>query len=119
MSEAKRTSNSILCMFLLLLVSLTPLAGAQSIVSAEILTEWVDDGTGNITHGYRIVLDQSLSFSELDEMSVTVSHTDVNDNEIGNWVLDWIGGNNTELSFVVNSTLNWNCLLYTSDAADE
>ena len=64
MSEAKRTSNSILCMFLLLLVSLTPLAGAQSIVSAEILTEWVDDGTGNITHGYRIVLDP-VSYTHL------------------------------------------------------
>ena len=50
---------------------------------------------------------QSLSFSELDELSVTVLHTDVDDNEIGNWAFDWSGGNNTELGFVVNSTLNW------------
>ena len=107
MSEAKSPRNGIVCVLLLLLVSATPFAGAQGAVSADILTEWVDDGTGNITHGYRIVLDQSLSFSELDELSVTVLHTDAADNEIGNWALDWSGGNNTELGFVVNSTLNW------------
>ena len=107
MSEAKSSRNGIICVLLLLLVSATPFAGAQGTLSADILTEWVDDGSGNITHGYRIVLDQSLSFSELDELAVTVLHTDVDDNEIGNWAIDWTGGNNTELSFVVNSTLDW------------
>ena len=107
MTNQHSSRNCLFGVLLMLTVAISPLVSAQNTVSANILTEWVDDGTGNITHGYRIVLDQSLSFSELDEMSVTVSHTDVNDNEIGNWVLDWIGGNNTELSFVVDSTLNW------------
>ena len=73
MSEAKSPRNGIVCVLLLLLVSATPFAGAQGAVSADILTEWVDDGTGNISHGYRIVLDQPLSFSELDELSVIYS----------------------------------------------
>ena len=107
MSEAKSSRNGIICVLLLLLVSATPFAGAQGTLSADILTEWVDDGSGNITHGYRIVLDQSLSFSELDELSITVLHTDADENEIGNWAMDWTGGNNTELSFTVNSTLDW------------
>ena len=107
MSNQQSSRNSLFGVLLMLTVAFSPIVSAQNSVSADILTEWVDDGTGNITHGYRIVLDQSLSFSELDELSVTVLHTDLDDNEIGNWALDWTGGNNTELSFVVNSTPNW------------
>ena len=107
MTNQQSSRNCLFGVLLMLTVAFSPIVSAQDTVSADILTEWVDDGTGNITHGYRIVLDQSLSFSELDELSVTVLHTDVDDNEIGNWAFDWSGGNNTELGFVVNSTLNW------------
>ena len=107
MTNQQSSRNCLFGVLLMLTVAISPIVSAQNTVSADILTEWVDDGTGNITHGYRIVLDQSLSFSELDELSVTVLHTDVDDNEIGNWAFDWSGGNNTELGFVVNSTLNW------------
>ena len=107
MTNQQSSRNCLFGVLLMLTVAISPIVSAQDTVSADILTEWVDDGTGNITHGYRIVLDQSLSFSELDELSVTVLHTDADDNEIGNWAFDWSGGNNTELGFVVNSTLNW------------
>jgi len=107
MTNQQSSRNCLFGVLLMLTVAISPIVSAQNTVSANILTEWVDDGTGNATHGYRIVLDQSLSFSELDELSVTVLHTDADDNEIGNWAFDWSGGNNTELSFVVNSTLNW------------
>ena len=107
MTNQQSSQNCLFGVLLMLTVAISPIVSAQNTVSADILTEWVDDGTGNITHGYRIVLDQSLSFSELDELSVTVLHTDLDDNEIGNWALDWTGGNNTELSFTVNSTLDW------------
>ena len=107
MTNQHSSRNCLFGVFLMLTVAISPLVSAQNTVSADILTEWVDDGSGNITHGYRIVLDQSLSFSELDELAVTVLHTDVDDNEIGNWAIDWTGGNNTELSFTVNSTLDW------------
>ncbi len=107
MTKQQSSRNCLFGVLLMLTVAISPIVSAQNTVSANILTEWVDDGTGNATHGYRIVLDQSLSFSELDELSVTVLHTDADDNEIGNWAFDWSGGNNTELSFVVNSTLNW------------
>ena len=107
MTNQQSSRNCLFGVLLMLTVAISPIVSAQNTVSANILTEWVDDGTGNATHGYRIVLDQSLSFSELDELSVTVLHTDVDDNEIGNWAFDWSGGNNTELGFVVNSTLNW------------
>ena len=107
MTNQQSSRNCLFGVLLMLTVAISPIVSAQNTVSANILTEWVDDGTGNVTHGYRIVLDQSLSFSELDELSVTVLHTDADDNEIGNWAFDWSGGNNTELSFVVNSTLNW------------
>ena len=107
MSRENSVRSSLFGIILMLTVALSPLAGAQSSVSATILTEWVDDGNDNITHGYRIVLSQSLSFAELDELAVTVTHEDVEGNPIGNWAMDWTGGNNTELSFTVNSTLNW------------
>ena len=107
MTNQQSSRNCLFGVLLMLTVAISPIVSAQNTVSANILTEWVDDGTGNATHGYRIVLDQPLSFSELDELSVTVLHTDADDNEIGNWAFDWSGGNNTELSFVVNSTLNW------------
>jgi len=107
MTNQQSSRNCLFGVLLMLTVAISPIISAQNTVSANILTEWVDDGTGNATHGYRIVLDQSLSFSELDELSVTVLHTDLDDNEIGNWAFDWSGGNNTELGFVVNSTLNW------------
>ena len=107
MTNQQSSRNCLFGVLLMLTVAISPIVSAQNTVSANILTEWVDDGTGNATHGYRIVLDQSLSFSELDELSVTVLHTDADDNEIGNWAFDWSGGNNTELGFVVNSTLNW------------
>ena len=107
MTNQQSSRNCLFGVLLMLTVAISPIVSAQNTVSADILTEWVDDGTGNATHGYRIVLDQSLSFSELDELSVTVLHTDADDNEIGNWAFDWSGGNNTELGFVVNSTLNW------------
>ncbi|MEE2747909.1 MAG: choice-of-anchor X domain-containing protein [Candidatus Thermoplasmatota archaeon] len=107
MTNQQSSRNCLFGVLLMLTVAISPIVSAQNTVSADILTEWVDDGTGNTTHGYRIVLDQSLSFSELEELSVTVLHTDADENEIGNWVLDWTGGNNTELSFVVDSTLSW------------
>ena len=107
MTNQQSSRNCLFGVLLMLTVAISPIVSAQNTVSADILTEWVDDGTGNTTHGYRIVLDQPLSFSELDELSVTVLHTDADENEIGNWVLDWTGGNNTELSFVVDSTLSW------------
>ena len=107
MTNQQSSRNCLFGVLLMLTVAISPLVSAQNTVSADILTEWVDDGTGNTTHGYRIVLDEPLSFSELEELSVTVLHTDADENEIGNWVLDWTGGNNTELSFVVDSTLSW------------
>ena len=107
MSEENSVRSSLFGILLMLIVGLSPLVGAQQNVSASILTEWVDDGNENITHGYRIVLSESLPFAELDELTVTVSHDDVDGNSMGNWALDWTGGNNTELSFSVNSTLNW------------
>ena len=108
MSEEKSVRSNLFGILLMLTVALSPLATAQvSQVEATVLTQWVDDGNDNITHGYRIVLSESLSFSELDELAVTVSHEDVDGNPIGDWAMDWTGGNNTELSFTVNSTLNW------------
>ena len=108
MSRENSVRSSLFGIILMISVALSPLAGAQvSGVSATILTEWIDDGNDNITHGYRIVLSESLSFSELDELAVTVTHDDVEGNPIGNWAMDWTGGNNTELSLTVNSTLNW------------
>ncbi len=107
MSEKNSVRSSLFGILLMLIVGLSPLVTAQQSVSATILTEWVDDGNDNITHGYRIVLSESLSFSELDELAVTITHDDVDGNAIGNWAMDWTGGNNTELSLTVNSTLNW------------
>ena len=108
MSEEKSVRSSLFGILLMLIVALSPLVTAQqNSVSATILTEWVDDGNDNITNGYRIVLSESLPFSELDELAVTVSHDDADGNSIGDWAMDWTGGNNTELSFTVNSTLNW------------
>ena len=108
MSGEKSVRSTLFGIILMLTVALSPLAGAQtSSVSATILTEWVDDGNDNITHGYRIVLSESLSFAELDELAVTISHEDVDANPIGNWAMDWTGGNNTELGLTVNSTLDW------------
>ena len=95
MSGKKSVRSTLFGIILMLTVTLSPLAGAQtSSVSATILTEWVDEGNDNITHGYRIVLSESLSFAELDELAVTISHEDVDGNPIGNWAMD--------------------CLLYTS-----
>ena len=69
MSEEKSVRSNLFGMLLMLSVALSPLAGAQvSGVSATILTEWVDDGNDTIPHGYRIVLSESLSFSELAEL---------------------------------------------------
>ncbi len=100
--------SSLFGSLLMLLIAFSPLVSAQpGPPTATILTEWVDDGNDNITHGYRIVLSQSLSFSELDELSVTVTHEDVDGNTIGDWAMDWTGGNNTELSLTLNTTLNW------------
>ena len=108
MSGENSVRSSLFGIILMLCVALSPLASAQqSGVSATILTEWVDDGNDNITHGYRIVLSESLSFSELAELSVTITHEDVDGNSIGDWALDWTGGNNTELSLTLNTTLNW------------
>ena len=108
MSGEKSVRSTLFGIILMLTVAFSPLAGAQtSSVSATILTEWVDDGNDNITHGYRIVLSESLSFAELDELAVTISHEDVDGNPIGNWAMDWTGGNNTELGLTVNSTLDW------------
>ena len=107
MSRENSVRSSLFGIILMLFVGLSPLVSAQISVSATILTEWVDDGNDNITHGYRIVLSESLSFAELDELAVTITHDDVDGNPIGNWAMDWTGGNNTELSLTVNSTLNW------------
>ena len=108
MSEVKSTRNSLFGIALMIIVAFSPLATAQlNPVSATILTEWVDDGSGNISHGYKIVLSRPLSFSELDELAVTISHTDGEGNSIGDWSMDWTGGNNTELGLIVNSTPNW------------
>ena len=108
MSEVKSTRNSLFGIALMIIVVFSPLASAQiPPPTATILTEWVDDGNENITHGYRIVLSRSVTFAELGELSVTVSHTDGEGNSIGDWSMDWTGGNNTELSFTVNSTPNW------------
>ena len=107
MSRENSVRSNLFGIILMLCVGLSPLVSAQISVSATILTEWVDDGNDNITHGYRIVLSESLSFSELDELAVTITHDDVDGNPIGNWAMDWTGGNNTELSLTVNSTLNW------------
>ena len=72
MSEEKSVRSSLFGILLMFIVALSPLVTAQqNSVSATILTEWVDDGNDNITHGYRIVLSESLSFSELDELAVT------------------------------------------------
>ncbi len=108
MTRSNSIRSSLFGTLLLLFVAFSPLASAQiNPPTATILTEWVDDGNDNITHGYRIVLSQSLSFSELDELSVIVSHKDVDGNTIDDWAMDWTGGNNTELSFTLNTTLNW------------
>ena len=108
MTRSNPIRSSIFGILLLLTVALSPFATAQvTPPTATILTEWVNDGNDNITHGYRIVLSESLSFSELDELSVTISHEDVDGNPIGDWAMDWTGGNNTELSLTVNSTLGW------------
>ena len=107
MSDEKSVRSSLFGIALMLFVALSPLASAQISLSATVLTEWVDDGSGNISHGYRIVLSESLSFSELDELAVTVSHIDEAGASIGDWSMDWTGGNNTELSFTVNSTPSW------------
>ena len=108
MTRSNPIRSSIFGILLLLTVALSPFATAQvTPPTATILTEWVNDGNDNITHGYRIVLSESLSFSELDELSVTISHEDVDGNPIGDWAMDWTGGNNTELSLIVNSTLGW------------
>ena len=98
MSEEKSVRSSLFGILLMFIVALSPLVTAQqNSVSAAILTEWVDDGNDNITHGYRIVLSESLSFSELDELAVTVSHDDADGNSIGDWAMDWTGGNNLSL----------------------
>ena len=108
MSRENSLRSTLFGIFLMISVAISPLVTAQQTsVTATILTEWVDDGNGNITHGYRIVLSQSLSFGELDELSVVLLHEDVDGNSIGDWAMDWTGGNNTELSFTVNSTLDW------------
>ena len=108
MSRENSLRSTLFGIFLMISVAISPLVTAQQTsVTATILTEWVDDGNGNITHGYRIVLSQSLSFGELDELSVVILHEDVDGNSIGDWAMDWTGGNNTELSFTVNSTLDW------------
>ena len=97
MSREKSVRSTLFGIFLMISVAISPLATAQQTsVTATILTEWVDDGNGNITHGYRIVLSQSLSFGELDELSVVILHEDVDGNSIGDWAMDWTGGNNTE-----------------------
>ncbi|MED5486899.1 MAG: choice-of-anchor X domain-containing protein [Candidatus Thermoplasmatota archaeon] len=108
MSEEKSVRMSLFGIALILLLAFSPLVNAQqNTVSATILTEWVDDGNGNLTHGYRIILSESLTFSELEEISVTIEHVDAEGDLVDNWALDWTGGNNTELALVINSTLNW------------
>ena len=57
------------------------IVGAQGTLSADILTEWVDDGTGTSPMDIELFSTNS-SFSELDELAVTVLHTDVDDNEM-------------------------------------
>ncbi|HIF04626.1 MAG TPA: hypothetical protein EYQ80_04300, partial [Candidatus Poseidoniales archaeon] len=95
---------------LLLTVVFSPLAGAtnhENPLSATILTEWVDDGTGNISHGYLIVLSESVNFGGLANLSVEIDHLDSEGVLRQNWTLDWTGGNDTQLSIVLNSTLVW------------
>jgi hypothetical protein len=93
--------------FLLLTMVFSPLVAAEDPLTATILTDWQDDGTGNQTHAYRIVLSESLSFTELGELSLTVVHN----NETGalqtNISRDWTGGNDTELTLVLNTTVEW------------
>ena len=95
---------------LMLTVVFSPLAGAtnhEDPLSATILTEWVDDGTGNISHGYLIVLSESVDFGVLANLSVEIDHLDSEGVLRQNWTLDWTGGNDTQLSIVLNSTLVW------------
>ena len=106
MSRENSLRSTLFGIFLMISVAISPLVTAQQTsVTATILTEWVDDGNGNITHGYRIVLSQSLSFGELDELAGVILHEDVDGNSIGDWAMDWTGGNNTEVSRTGNSTL--------------
>ena len=65
-------SKPLLAMFgilTLLFVSISPMISADppsASLSADILTDWTDDGTGNTTHAYRIVLSEELDFADLD-----------------------------------------------------
>ena len=62
---------------LLSIVSLSPIIladPASESLTAEILTDWVDDGSGNTTHAYRIVLSESVDFANLEKLNVSVNH---------------------------------------------
>ena len=76
-------------------------------LSADILTDWTDDGTGNITHAYRIVLSEELDFADLNNLSVSIEHENASGENVGTWTLDWTGGNNTELRVVLPTEINW------------
>ena len=51
MTNQQSSRNCLFGVLLMLTVAISPIVSAQNTVSADILTEWVDDGTGNITHG--------------------------------------------------------------------
>ncbi|MDP6906261.1 MAG: hypothetical protein QF440_02465 [Candidatus Thalassarchaeaceae archaeon] len=95
---------------LLSIVSLSPIIladPASESLTAEILTDWVDDGSGNTTHAYRIVLSESVDFANLEKLNVSVNHHNASGELVGLWQFNWTGGNNTELRIMLNSEINW------------
>lgn len=110
MNTETRPIPAIIGILTLLFVSLSPMISADppsAALSADILTDWTDDGTGNITHAYRIVLSEELDFADLDNLSVSAEHENSSGQNIGSWTLDWTGGNNTELRIVLPTEINW------------
>ncbi|MEE2811676.1 MAG: choice-of-anchor X domain-containing protein [Candidatus Thermoplasmatota archaeon] len=110
MTDSNHSISTLFGIFLMLAVVFSPLVTADdppASLSADILTDWTDDGTGNVTHAYRIVLSESVSFSELDFLNVSINHENASGDTVGAWIINWTGGNNTELHILLNTTINW------------
>ena len=99
--------SSLFGALLLLCTLCLPFAAAEDPLSASIETNWADDGAGNQTHAYRVVLSESLDFAELAELSVDISHTAANGTLLLDESRDWAGGNDTTLDLVLNTSLTW------------
>ena len=96
MSHRRISIRESLIAVLFIFTALSPLVAAdgEEALSANVLVNWTDDGTGNISHGYIIEFSRALTVDELNGTIIDVEHRDVNSSILQTASFSW-GGNDS------------------------